>query len=190
MKFTRPRVDKPTMNEHDQTKDMLRFMTEGVQKPETENALNEHDQTKTMLKVLNEDMGQQETMSNVSIPQGGAGKDDVITLSGSELLAEENLFGEHVTQDFKTDLNPEQPHEPMFKIYPEDNNVVWSGIMGKGINWTLSKNDDAVIKAENLELEDRDMEMVQDLKKYASNWADEWAKKLRTDYKPKRNEFG
>lgn len=190
MKFTRTRVDKPTMNEHDQTKDMLRFMTEGVKQETDDTVLTEHDQTKNMLKVLNEDMGQQGDMGAISTPDTEGRDDDVITLTGSELKNEEDAFGEHVTQDFKTDLNPEQPHEPMFKIYPEDNNVVWSGIMGKGIKWTLSKNDDAVIKAENLELEDRDMEMVQDLKKYATNWADEWAKKLRTDYKPKKNEFG
>tara|TARA_R110000868_G_scaffold176916_3_gene414956 strand:+ start:34157 stop:34717 length:561 start_codon:yes stop_codon:yes gene_type:complete len=186
MKFTRQRVNEPTINEHDQTKAMLQFMNGGTKQATVDAVLNEHDQTKLMLKVLNEDMTTQPTEA-APTPPVSSEQEDVITLSGNELVAEEDLFGEHVSQDFKTDVDDNGA--PLFKIYPSDNNVVWSGVMGKGIKWRLSKNDDVVIRAENLELEDRDMEMIENLKKYSANWSDEWAKKLRTDYKPKRNEF-
>ena len=97
MKFTRTRIDKPMMNEHDQTKDMLRFMSEGVKQETDETVLTEHDQTKNMLKVLNEDIGGQKMAGAISTPDTGSG-DDVITLTGAELKNEEDAFGEHVTQ--------------------------------------------------------------------------------------------
>jgi len=187
MKFTRHRLNESIINEHDQTKAMLKFLNNGTQEETTETVITEHDQTKNMLRILNEDMSQQETMGVVSTPDADSQKDDVISLSGAELKAEEDAFGEHVTQDVVFGRN--ENGSSSFKIYPHDNNVVWTGKMGKGIEWRLSKNDDVIIKANNLELEDRDMEMVANLKKYANNWSDEWAKKLRTDYKPKRDEF-
>jgi len=187
MKYTRTKRNESIINEHDQTKDMLRFMTEGVKQETDETVLTEYDQTKSMLKTLNEDLGQQDTMGAVSTPDANSQKEDAITLSGAELKSEEDAFGEHVTQDVIFDVN--EDGSSTFKIYPHDNNVVWTGQMGKGIKWRLSKNDDVVIKADNLELEDRDMEMVYNLKKYANNWSDEWAKKLRTDYKPRRDGY-
>lgn len=146
-------------------------------------SINEYDQAKAMLNFLREDFNQQDTGGNVFTPTINTNeKDDAITLRGSELKAEEDAFGEHVTQDVVFD-------KESFKIYPNDYNVTWSGRMGRGIEWRLSKNDDVVIKANNVSLEDRDMEMIENLKKYSDNWADEWAKKLRTDYKTRDDQF-
>jgi hypothetical protein len=126
---------------------------------------NEHDITKMMLNKINESKRgsikeQQETGAET-------------TLVGPEAKAEQDKFVQAVT--------PRVEFNEMI-VYPSDNNVFWSGKFDNGITWQMSKNDDLVIDAENVTIDDEELELINKLKKYREVWVDEWSEKLRTEY--------
>lgn len=127
--------------------------------------LNEHDVTKMMLSKINE--------SKRVVEQDNPTQTSENTLSGPELKAEQDKFVQAVTP--RVTFNE-------FKIYPEDNNVFWSGEFDNGISWQMSKEDELVINADNTVIDDEELELINKLKKYREVWVDEWSEKLRTEY--------
>jgi hypothetical protein len=125
---------------------------------------NEHDITKMMLNKINE---------SKRGPIKEQQEADEITLVGPEAKAEQDKFVQVVT--------PRVEFNEMI-VYPSDNNVFWSGKFDNGISWQMSKNDDLVIDAENVTIDDEELELINKLKKYREIWVDEWSEKLRTEY--------
>ena len=127
--------------------------------------INEYDITKMMLNKLNESK-----RSSIKEQQEDESE---ITLIGPEAKAEQDKFVQAVS--------PRVEFNEMI-VYPSDNNVFWSGKFDNGIGWQMSKNDDLVIDAENISIDDEELELVNKLKKYREVWVDEWSEKLRTEY--------
>ncbi len=125
---------------------------------------NEHDITKMMLNKINE---------SKRGPIREQQEADETTLVGPEAKAEQDKFVQAVT--------PRVEFNEMI-VYPSDNNVFWSGKFDNGISWQMSKNDDLVIDAENVTIDDEELELINKLKKYREVWVDEWSEKLRTEY--------
>lgn len=103
---------------------------------------------------------------------------DTIEPNQEEMNAEYQKFGEVV--------NP-RVQFTTFKIYPEANNVILGGkFQGmSGLEWQFSLEDEdgLYITVNNLQVDDSVISTMQKLKGYYDNWADEWSKKLATEYK-------
>lgn len=128
--------------------------------------INEHDITKMMLNKINESkLVKEQEGENVEMSDN--------TLTGSELKAQEDKFVQVVSP--RVTFNE-------LKVYPDDNNVFWSGEFDSGISWQMSKNDELVIDADNVTIDDEELEMINKLKKYREVWVDEWSEKLRSEY--------
>jgi hypothetical protein len=123
--------------------------------------LNEHDITKSMLNVIREGV-----------------TNDVIDLTGGELQKQHDLFRDAISP--RVDFN-------VFKIYPNNKNVVFSGkfqdMNGMEFQFSLEDTEGLYINASNLQLTDEVMTRLQRLKGFYKNWADEWSNKLATEYK-------
>jgi hypothetical protein len=128
--------------------------------------INEHDITKMMLNKINESkLVKEQESDNTQMSDN--------TLTGSELKAQEDKFVQVVSP--RVTFNE-------LKVYPDDNNVFWSGEFDNGMSWQMSKNDELVIDAENVTIDDEELELINKLKKYREVWVDEWSEKLRTEY--------
>jgi len=133
--------------------------------------INEYDITKMMIQKINESKlirEQEETIDNTQSPDGQ-------TIEGSNLQDEIKRFTDYLGTN-RVDFNE-------LNIYPKENNAVWSGKFTNGIEWQISVNDDLVLNTQGTPIDDPEMELIEKLKKYSSVWAEDWAKKLRTDYK-------
>lgn len=126
--------------------------------------INEHDLTVRMLDVLR---------SGTLIKEE---KNDSITVDGEELANEiksfENTIG--ISGDIKG-------YRPLV-VYPYDNNVEWGGDFHNGITWTFSLRNGTNIGGD-IQIDDQELELINKIKQYGDIWKNEWAKKLRTDYK-------
>ena len=128
--------------------------------------INEHDITKMMLNKINESkLVKEQEGENVEMSDN--------TLTGADLKAQEDKFVQVVSP--RVTFNE-------LKVYPDDNNVFWSGEFDNGISWQMSKNDELVIDAENVTIDDEELELINKLKKYREVWVVEWSEKLRTEY--------
>lgn len=128
--------------------------------------INEHDITKMMLNKINESkLVKEQEGENVEMSDN--------TLTGADLKAQEDKFVQVVSP--RVTFNE-------LKVYPDDNNVFWSGEFDNGIAWQMSKNDELVIDADNVTIDDEELEMINKLKKYREVWVDEWSEKLRSEY--------
>ena len=76
-----------------------------------------------------------------------------------------------------------------FNIYPDSGNVVLSGELDRGIDWEFSKKDGLFVNAPNMELDDDALDTLKKLNAYYTNWKDEWAKKMNTEYSNKNEEI-
>jgi hypothetical protein len=128
---------------------------------------NEQEITKRMLSSI------RKITINESVNRGS----DEEELDAGELADEQAGFRDAVSPrvDFTS-----------FKVYPKTKNVVFSGKfenMG-GLEWqfTLEDADGLYITANNVPLTDNNIITIKKLKGYYDNWADEWAKKLATEY--------
>jgi hypothetical protein len=130
--------------------------------------ISEYDITKMMINKINESKLIKEDLGGVENTETSNN-----TVTGSELKAQEDKFVQVVTP--RVTFNE-------LKVYPEDNDVFWSGEFDNGISWQMSKNDDLVINADNTTIDDEELELINKLKKYREVWVDEWSEKLRTEY--------
>jgi len=129
--------------------------------------LNEHDVTRGMLNrirksILNEEFGK---------------SSDEEDLTSSELSEEQASFRDTVSP--RVDFTG-------FKVYPKNKNVVFSGKFSNmgGLEWqfTLEDANGLYITANNVPMTDDTINTIKKLKGYYDNWADDWAKKLATEY--------
>ena len=130
--------------------------------------INEHDLTKMMLNKLNEGLITEE-------------KNDSIVLDGPEKKEAETGFERIVGT-----LGNIKGYRDLI-VYPYDDNVVWGGDFHNGLIWTFSLRDGVTFGGE-VQVDDDYMELTEKLNKYGDEWANEWAKKLRDDYKTQSDE--
>jgi hypothetical protein len=128
--------------------------------------LNEHEITKKMLSTIRKPRLNENARNN-----------DEQDLTSTELSEEQSNFRSAVTP--RVDFTE-------FKVYPNTKNVVFSGKfenMG-GLEWqfTLEDADGLYISCENVPISDDSITTLKKLKGYYNNWADDWAKKLATEY--------
>jgi len=136
--------------------------------------LSEHDITKNMFKTMR---GVIEYKNKSSLNESFNQNNDEEDLTSAELSEEQSGFRDAVSP--RVDFTG-------FKVYPNTKNVVFSGKfenMG-GLEWqfTLEDADGLYISAENVPISDDAIITLKKLKGYYDNWADDWAKKLATEY--------
>tara|TARA_R110000851_G_scaffold277247_8_gene430387 strand:- start:73 stop:522 length:450 start_codon:yes stop_codon:yes gene_type:complete len=129
--------------------------------------LNERDITKSMLS----------TIRNVILNEGTQNSVDEEELTSAELSEEQTNFRDTVSPRVEF---------TSFKIYPKTKNVVFSGKFDNmgGLEWefTLEDNNGLYITANNVAFSDDTIDTIKKLKGFYNNWADEWSKKLATEY--------
>lgn len=135
---------------------------------------NEYDITKSMLQTIRSKSSDHKNV----IMENEAG---VIDLGDQELKDEQTKFMDIVSP--RVEFNT-------FKIYPNANNVIFSGKFDNGIEWQFSKTDGLYFNAPNMELEDETLDLLKKLSAHYTNWSDEWAQKLNTEYKGDNNVQG
>lgn len=127
---------------------------------------NQYDISKMMLNRLREAV-EYNKVSN-----------DGVDITGSELASEQNKFKDQITP--RVDFS-------VFKIYPSENNAVFSGkfqdMNGMEFQFSLEDNEGLYINSTNLQLTDEAIDRLRALKGYYKNWANEWAIKLANEYK-------
>jgi hypothetical protein len=136
--------------------------------------LNEHDVTTTMLKRMREATRQpQGNLINENFNQ----TQDEEELTSAELSEEQTAFRDTVSP--RVDFTE-------FKVYPKTKNVIFSGKFNNmgGLEWqfTLEDADGLYISGDNVPMSNDSIETIKKLKGYYDNWADDWAKKLATEY--------
>jgi len=140
---------------------------------------NEHDITRKMLNVIRENHTKGNRLIKEGFGENGVGdsnENKAVSLSQEELNQEHNTFRDLVSArvDFTT-----------FKIYPDVSNVIFGGVLQNGMEWQLSleESNGLYITANNLQLDDETINLIKKLKGFYDRWADEWAKKINTEYK-------
>ena len=136
----------------------------------------QHDSTRRMLDLIRES---KRTKKNKSIiTEQTVAKGD-IDLSQDDLAAyneEEKNFRRNVTP--RTKFN-------RFKLYPESQNVEFSGeFTDNRIEWFYSLDDTkgVYITADLLQLNDQTLKQIQKLVAYYDTWSNEWATKIAEEY--------
>lgn len=130
--------------------------------------INEHDLTVKMLNFIRGGVITEE-------------RNDSITIDGEELDAE--IKGFEGTIGISGDIESYTP----LKVYPYDGNVEWGGKFFGGLEWTYSLRNGANIRGD-IKMDEKALELMGKIEKYGEIWANEWAKKLRTDYKVQSND--
>ena len=124
--------------------------------------IDEHDMTKKMLNIIREGMAQS--------------SDDTIDVDKQTFKTDEDSFGSQVTEGFKFNI---------YKVYPQTNNVVLSGVFTEDnleFQLTLSESDGVFINSTNLKLTNNMVDTLHHLQGYYANWSKEWRIKLRKEY--------
>ena len=136
----------------------------------------QHDSTRRMLDLIRES---KRTKKNKSIiTEQTVAKGD-IDLSQDDLAAyneEEKNFRRNVTP--RTKFN-------RFKLYPESQNVEFSGeFTDNRIEWFYSLDDTkgVYITADLLQLNEQTLKQIQKLVAYYDTWSNEWATKIAEEY--------
>lgn len=143
--------------------------------------LTEQEITKQMLATINEgefgsDVVDGKSYSKIETTTNDNGEDEE-ELSAPELSEEQ--------QGFRDAVSP-RVEFTSFKVYPKNKNVVFSGKFNNlgGLEWqfTLEDADGLYISAENVQMTNDSVNTIKKLKGYYDNWADDWAKKIATEY--------
>lgn len=101
-------------------------------------------------------------------------KNDRIVITGRDKTEQEEKFTQYIT--------PRVTFNKLI-VFPYDNNVVWSGKFDNGIQWKMEKNRDLQLSSKSTQIDDEELEIIDRLTKYSEAWKDDWADKLRTEYK-------
>lgn len=103
--------------------------------------------------------------------------EDVVELNASEMKEEKDKFRDSV--DSRVEFYS-------FKIYPKSKNAVFSGSFAGlgGMHWqfTLEEKTGIYLSVDNLQLDDDTFEVLEKLKGYYENWAEEWSEKVVEEY--------
>lgn len=120
--------------------------------------INEHDITKMMLNKINESK---------------LVKESDYKLTDDALKDQEDKFRGVVSPMVTfNNLNVS------LKDKDKDNYFFWSGEFDNGISWQMSKNDGLVISADNVTIDDEELEILKKLKNYRGDWIKELSEKL------------
>lgn len=72
----------------------------------------------------------------------------------------------------------------LYNIYPDSNEVEFKGKLYNGIEWQFKKSNKwAYINADNLELDDINVELIKSINTYFQNWMIKWAKEDLNQYR-------
>jgi|15BtaG_2_1085339.scaffolds.fasta_scaffold72134_2 hypothetical protein len=64
-----------------------------------------------------------------------------------------------------------------FNIYPDTNEVVFSGVLDNGIEWEFKKSNKwPYINAQNIEFDEINKDLINKISAYFQNWLDKWSK--------------
>jgi hypothetical protein len=161
----------------DQTRKMLDLIREGRLSNKT--LLNEQDEMGGMdaLAPTDEMMPDEfETAEMDTETDEGTGEDR--ELEKEELKEEEDKFRQTVHNRVKFNT---------FKLYPESQNVEWSGeFTDNRIEWNYSLDDSqgVYISCELTQLREDTLKVLQKLSGYYKTWSDEWATRIAEEYNP------
>jgi len=170
--------------------------------------INEHDSTKNMLDIIRENGNSlKNLLEDNSIfdkpdtaqddgeigPEGETGDksqmepddgDDAIKLQGMELEEENSKLTEI---DSTIDIES-------FTIYPDAKNAVMAGTIGSlndlQFYFSLTESNGVFVTVDNLQLTKDAVAILNKLEGYYQNWVDEWAEKVRREYKSGSNMDG
>jgi len=102
-------------------------------------------------------------------------------LEDMELKEEEDKFRQTVHNRVKFNA---------FKLYPDSQNVEWSGeFTDNRIEWNYSLDDSqgVYISCELTQLREDTLKVLQKLSGYYKTWSDEWATRIAEEYKPEED---
>lgn len=102
-------------------------------------------------------------------------------LEDAELKEEEDKFRQTVHNRVKFNK---------FKLYPNSQNVEWSGeFTDNRIQWNYSLDDSqgVYISCELTQLREDTLKVLQKLSGYYKTWSDEWATRISEEYKPEED---
>lgn len=180
---------KERVDEHDMTKKILSSIRESQRESQKESLLefknasdlNNMDGIAGALKNFQPQEEDPNASLNKTNQMGDEGE-DTIDPSQEEMNAEYDKFSDVV--------NPRVQFK-VFKIYPKANNVILGGTFQgmSGLEWQFSLEDEngLYITVNNLQVDNDVIQTLQKLKGYYDNWANEWSKKLATEYKNNSN---
>ena len=142
--------------------------------------LNEQDITSKMLHIIRK--------PNLINEEAGAEIVDGKSYEKIEETDEEELTSPELSEEqqgFRDAVSP-RVEFTSFKVYPKNKNVVFSGKFNvlDGLEWqfTLEDKDGLYISAENVQMSNDSIDTIKKLKGYYDNWAEDWSKKIATEY--------
>lgn len=147
----------------------------------------EHDHSRKMMDILRGDKSPDrpinEQEEEVANDDQYVEKDEPAPEEEATELPSDELRSEK--QKFRETVDPRVEFET-FKLYPESRNVVFAGEFQGfgGLYWqfTLSQRDGVYISVDNLQLSEEAFDVLQKLKGYYDNWAEEWSQKIVEEY--------
>lgn len=166
----------------DQTRRMLDLIREG--RLSNKRLINEQDETPDMgglsptdEMIPNDDAFETAPMGDET--DENAGEDRI--LEDAELKEEEDKFRQSVHNRVKFNT---------FKLYPDSQNVEWSGeFTDNRIEWNYSLDDSqgVYISCELTQLRDDTLQVLKKLNGYYKAWSNEWANRIAEEYKPEED---
>jgi len=131
----------------------------------------EHDATKSMLETIR---GGSSIRAGIILE----GDNQTLELNNVEYDSAKNQFSENVGGSEFTS----------FKIYPDNQNAIFSGYFRNGIEWQYSLVDGCYINVPNMKLDDDAVTTITKLNANYVTWRKEWDDKVRKEYSVKNNE--
>jgi len=151
--------------------------------------INEHDITKKILEsIRNKEHIGKALLKEETITHAQAIGDD--EPDEAKAREESSEFETDYPSEFETDKNSfEETVTPRvqfksFNIYPDTNDVNFSGELDNGIEWEFKKSNKwPYINASNLELDDINKELINKISGYFQNWVNKWSKEDLNQYR-------
>ena len=137
----------------------------------------QHDSTRRMLELIRESKNKVTSNKKIITEQ--------TTVKGDIDLAKEDpsAYGEE-EKNFRSNVTPRTKFN-RFKLYPESQNVEFSGeFTDNRIEWFYSLDDTkgVYITADLLQLNDQTLKQIQKLVAYYDSWSNDWANKIAEEY--------
>ena len=168
------------INEHEITKRMLDVIRSPKPIIGEQKSMNEGDITRRMLNTIRKPLITENDNDGLSseLQSSQSEVSEGIDLTGVELQEEQNRFRESISPRVNFEV---------FKVYPQASNVVFAGKFQdmNGLSWqfSMAETKGVYVKADNLQLTEDALRIIQKLSGYYDVWVQEWATKLATEYK-------
>lgn len=174
---------KENINEHDKTKEMMEIMRGGYKSKLNEfiNApsLDTKEQPQTKASQAGDDSPEPNKPKTTD--------SDTLSPKPGDAVYNDEL------KKLRDTVNP-RVTITNFKIYPVDQNVIIEGVLlqgdtqDTGIKFKMSlAAGDIETSMNNIDLSDKVSLVLQKLKGYYENWAEEWATKVATEYQTRQD---